>query len=122
MLKQLDQIKKLQDQLEVLGEVPEVREFLEINKMVSSLRSSVRNEILNHMILSHLIVKPNGFGVRQTLKPFIEDNIIDAHLSKDKKTLSGVLKGDKSLATFKLSHRSPYEIKASSMLKIEGWS
>jgi len=38
MLKQLDQIKKLQDQLEVLGEVPEVREVLEINKMVSSLR------------------------------------------------------------------------------------
>jgi len=117
MLKQLDQIKKLQDQLEVLGGVPEVKEFLEINKMVSSLRSSVRNEILNH-----LISKKNGFGVRQTLKPFIEDNIIDAHLSKDKKTLSGVLKGDKSLATFKLSHRSPYEIKASSMLKIEGWS
>ena len=50
MLKQLDQIKKLQDQLEVLGEVSEVREFLEINKMVSSLRSSVRNEILNHLI------------------------------------------------------------------------
>mgnify|MGYP000023512364 FL=1 len=117
MLKQLDQIKKLQDQLEVLGEVPQVREFLEINKMISSLRSSVRNEILNHMIL-----KDNGLGVRKTLTPFIEDNIIDAHLSKDKKTFSGVLKGDKSLATFKLSHRSPYEIKASSMLKIEGWS
>ena len=117
MLKQLDQIKKLQDQLEVLGDVPEVREFLEINKMISSLRSSVRNEILNHMIL-----KDNGLGVRKTLTPFIEDNIIDAHLSKDKKTFSGVLKGDKSLAAFKLSHRSPYEIKASSMLKIEGWS
>ena len=117
MLKQLDQIKKLQDQLEVLGEVPEVSEFLEINKMLSSLRLSVRNEILNH-----LISKKNGFGVRQTFKPFIEDNIIDAHLSKDKKTLSGVLKGDKSSAIFKLSHRSPYEIKASSMLKIEGWS
>ena len=95
MLKQLDQIKKLQDQLEVLGEVPEVREFLEINKMLSSLRLSVRNEILNH-----LISKKNGFGVRQTFKPFIEDNIIDAHLSKDKKTLSGVLKGDKSSAIF----------------------
>ena len=46
MLKQLDQIKKLQDQLEVLGEVPQVREFLEINKMISSLRSSVRNGIV----------------------------------------------------------------------------
>ena len=91
MLKQLDQIKKLQDQLEVLGEVPQVREFLEINKMISSLRSSVRNEILNHMIL-----KDNGLGVRQTLPSFIEDHIIDAHLSKDKKTFSGVLKGDKT--------------------------
>jgi len=116
-MKQLDQIKKLQDQLEVLGEVPQVREFLEINKMISSLRSSVRNEILNHMIL-----KDNGLGVRQTLSSFIEDHIIDAHLSKDKKTFSGVLKGDKTLANFKLSHRSPYEMKASSMLKIEGWS
>ena len=114
MLKQLDQIKKLQDQLEVLGEVPEVREFLEINKMITSLRSSVRNEILNHMIL-----KDNGLGVRKTLTPFIDDHIIDAHLSKDKKTFSGVLKGDKTLATFKLSHRQPFEMKASSMLKIE---
>tara|TARA_R100000781_G_scaffold101400_1_gene64897 strand:+ start:190 stop:549 length:360 start_codon:yes stop_codon:yes gene_type:complete len=114
MLKQLDQIKSLDEKLRALGEVPEVKEFLEINKMVSSLRASVRNEILNHLIL-----KDNGLGVRQTLKPFIEDNIIDAHLSKDKKTFSGVLKGNKSMATFKLSHRSPYEIKASSMLKIE---
>jgi hypothetical protein len=85
--------------------------------MISSLRSSVRNEMI-----SHLILKDNGLGVRQTLSSFIEDHIIDAHLSKDKKTFSGVLKGDKSLATFKLSHRSPYEMKASSMLKIEGWS
>ena len=45
-MKQLDQIKKLQDQLEVLGEVPQVREFLEINKMISSLRSSVGMKFL----------------------------------------------------------------------------
>ena len=38
-----DQLKKLQDELEVLGEIPKVKEFLEINKMIQSLRSSIRN-------------------------------------------------------------------------------
>ena len=114
MLKQLDQIKKLDKKLQALGQNPIVKEFVEIDKTISSLRSSVRNEILNH-----LISKNNGFGVRQTLNSFIEDNIVNAHLSKDKKTFSGVLKGDKTLATFKLSHRQPFEMKASSMLKLE---
>tara|TARA_X000001382_G_scaffold116443_1_gene95643 strand:+ start:1976 stop:2341 length:366 start_codon:yes stop_codon:yes gene_type:complete len=117
IMKRLDQLKKLQDELEVLGEIPKVKEFLEINKMIQSLRLSIRNDIV-----CHLILKDNGFGVRKTLTPFIDVNIVDAHMSRDKKTFSGVLKGDKSLATFKLNHRSPYEIKTSSMLKIERWS
>jgi len=45
--------------------------------------------------------------MRQTHKPFIEDNIIDAHLSKDKKTFSGVLKAEKSVTTDKLRQRTP---------------
>ena len=114
MLKQLDQIKKLDKKLQALGQVPEVKEFVEINKTISDLRSTIRKEII-----SHLILKDNGLGVRQTLKPFIEDNIVNAHLSKDKRTFSGVLVGDNTLASFTLSHRKPFEMKASSMLKIE---
>ena len=114
MLKQLDQIKKLDKKLQALGQNPIVKEFVEINKTISDLRSSIRSEMI-----SHLILKDNGLGVRQTLKSFIEDNMVNAHLSKDKTTFSGVLKGDKTLATFKLSHRQPFEMKASSMLKLE---
>ena len=83
MLKQLDQIKKLDKKLQALGQNPIVKEFVEINKTISSVRSSVRNEII-----SQLILKDNWLGVRQTLNSFIEDNIVDAHLSKDKKTFS----------------------------------
>ena len=92
------------------------------NQFVKELKSMEGLERFNWYVLKPIalmILKDNGLGVRKTLTPFIEDNIIDAHLSKDKKTFSGVLKGDKTLATFKLSHRQPFEMKASSMLKLE---
>ena len=116
MLKQLDQIKSLQDQL-VAMETKEVREYLEVKKTIDDLRSEVRKEIT-----SQLIIKPNGFGIPKTMKAWTESNMIDALVSKDRKRVSGVMKGTKALAVVNLYHRSPFEVKASAMLKIVGWS
>ena len=115
-MKQLDKIKSLQDQL-VAMETKEVREYLEVKKTIDALRSEVRKEMT-----SQLIIKPNGFGIPKTMKSWTESNMIDALVSKDRKSVSGVIKGNKALALVKLSHRSPFEVKASAMLTIVGWS
>ena len=115
-MKQLDKIKSLQDQL-VEMETKEIREYLEVKKTIDALRGEVKKEMT-----SQLIIKPNGFGIPKTMKSWTESNMIDALVSKDKKTVSGIIKGDKSLALVRLSHRSPFEVKASTMLKIVGWT
>jgi hypothetical protein len=115
-MKPLDKIKSLQDQL-VAMETKEIRKYLEVKKTIDALRSEVRKEMT-----SQLIIKPNGFGIPKTMKSWTDSNMIDALVSKDRKSVSGVIKGNKALALVKLSHRSPFEVKASTMLKIVGWS
>jgi len=65
MLKQLDQIKSLQDQL-VAMETKEIRKYLEVKKTIDALRSEVRKEMT-----SQLIIKPNGFGIPIVYAPSI---------------------------------------------------
>ena len=91
--------------------------IIEVKKTIDALRGEVKKEMT-----SQLIIKPNGFGIPKTMKSWTESNMIDALVSKDRKSVSGIIKGNKSLALVRLSHRSPFEVKASTMLKIVGWS
>ena len=47
--------------------------------------------------------------------------MIDATITKDRKQVIGILKGDKVMADIRLQHYSPKEIKAYSSLVIKGW-
>ena len=47
--------------------------------------------------------------------------MIDGHVTKDRKQVIGILKGDKSQANIRLQHYSPKEVKAYSALIIKGW-
>ena len=117
MLKQLDTIGILQNKLVVLSHNPQVIEYLETKKAVDSLKSIVKKSIIEHMI-----VKPNGFGQRATLKSFEEVAMLNSNMSKDRKLFQGVLRGEKYQAYIKLSHRSSYEVKPTSILRIDQWS
>ena len=117
MSKQLDTIGILQNKLVVLSHNPQVIEYLETKKAVDSLKSIVKKSIIEHMI-----VKPNGFGQRATLKSFEEVAMLNSNMSKDRKLFQGVLKGEKYQAYIKLSHRSSYEVKPTSILRIDQWS
>jgi len=117
MLKQLDTIGILQNKLVVLSHNPQVIEYLETKKTVDSLKSIVKKSIIEHMI-----VKPNGFGQRATLKSFEEVSMLNSKMSKDRKLYQGALKGEKYQAYIKLSHRSSYEVKPTSILRIDQWS
>ena len=114
-MKQLDQLKSLQSALKTL-ETQEVRDYLECKRMIDALRSEVRKDVCNQ-----LIVKPNGFGIPRTFKPWAEVNLIDAHVTKDRKQVRGILKGDKELADILISHKPPMETRASAQFKINGW-
>jgi len=117
MSKQLDTIGILQNKLVVLSHNPQVIEYLETKKTIDSLKSIVKKSIIEHMI-----VKPNGFGQRATLKSFEEVAMLNSNMSKDRKLFQGVLKGEKYQAYIKLSHRSSYEVKPTSILRIDQWS
>ena len=116
MSKQLDTIGILQNKLVVLSHNPQVIEYLETKKTIDSLKSIVKKSIIEHMI-----VKPNGFGQRASLKTFQEVEMINADMSKDRKLFQGVIKGENEEAYIKLSHRSSYEVKPTSILRIEQW-
>ena len=45
--------------------------------------------------------------------------MLNSNMSKDKRLFQGVLKGEKTQAYIKLSHRSSYEVKPTSVLRIE---
>ena len=117
MDKRIDQLKKLQDKLVDLKWSKEVSTYLELSNAISSLRGAIKRDTV-----SHLIVKPNGFGVRQTLKEFKDEFMLGANMTANKKTFSGILKGEDVMAHIKLTHKSAYEIQASSLLRVEGWS
>ena len=116
MLKQLDTIKSLQDNLVALSQEPKVIAYLETKKTIDYLKSTIRKAMIEH-----LIIKPNGFGQRKTLKSFQDVEMVNANMSKDKRVFQGVLKGDNEQAYIKLSHRLPYEVKPTSILRIEQW-
>ena len=116
MLKQLDTIGILQNKLVVLSHNPQVIEYLETKKTVDSLKSIVKKSIIEHMI-----VKPNGIGQRATLKSFEEVSMLNSKMSKDRKLFQGVIRGDNEEAYIKLTHRSSYEVKPTSILRIEQW-
>jgi len=116
VMKQLDTIKSLQDNLVALSQEPKVIAYLETKKTIDSLKSTIRKAMIEHFI-----IKPNGFGQRKTLKSFQDVEMVNANMSKDKRVFQGVLKGDNEQAYIKLSHRLPYEVKPTSILRIEQW-
>ena len=117
MDKRLDQLKKLQDKMASLKWSKEISTYLELSNAISSLKGAIKRDAM-----SHLIVKPNGFGVRQTLKEFKDEFMLGTNMTTNKKTFSGILKGEEVMAHIKLTHKSAYEVQASSLLKIEGWN
>ena len=115
-MRKLDQIKKLTQRHLKLSRTEEVRDFVECDKILKQLKSEVRREIN-----SNLIMKDQGFGVPRTFKHWSDVNMIDATITKDRKQVIGVLKGEKVMADIRLQHYSPKEIKAYSSLVIKGW-
>jgi hypothetical protein len=51
----------------------------------------------------------------------MEANMVSAHITKDRKQVMGILKGDNALADIRLQHCPPKEVKAYSALTIKGW-
>jgi len=115
-MKQLDSIKKLTELKAELSYSEDVKKYIEVEKELNSLRSVVRKEIA-----SNLIIKPQGFGIPRTFRPWMEANMVSAHITKDRKQVMGILKGDNALADIKLQHCPPKEVKAYSALTIKGW-
>ena len=116
MFNQLDKVKALTERQRYLSQVEQVREYLENDRIIKGLKSSIKGEITNN-----LIMKDQGFGVPRTFKGWSEVNMIDGHITKDRKQVIGILKGDKSQADIRLQHYSPKEVKAYSALTIKGW-
>ena len=117
MDKRLDQLKKLQNKMASLKLSKEVSTYLELSNAISSLRGAIKKDAM-----SHLIVKPNGFGVRQTLKQFKDEYMLGTNMTANKKTFSGILKGKDVMAHIKLTHKNGYEVSPSSIFRIEGWN
>ena len=114
MDKRLDQLKKMQDELASMKISEEISRYLELKNGISSLKGAIKKDAI-----SHLIVKPNGFGVRQTLKEFKDEYMLGTNMTTNKKTFSGILKGQEVMAHFTLTHKSAYEVQASSLLTIK---
>ena len=115
-MKQLDLIKKLTQLKAELSHSEDVKKYIEVERELNSLKSVVRGEIV-----SNLIIKDQGFGIPRTFKSWTEANMVDAHITKDRKQVMGILKGDNALADIKLQHCPPKEVKAYSALTIKGW-
>jgi hypothetical protein len=115
-MKQLDKVKALTQRQQELSQVEQVREYLENDRMIKGLRSYIRDEIKNNVIM-----KDQSFGVPRTFKDWSEVNMIDGHVTKDRKQVIGILKGEKSQADIRLQHYSPKQVKAYSALIIKGW-
>jgi len=114
MDKRLDQLKKLQNKMASLKLSKEISTYLEISNQISSLKGAIKKDAM-----SHIIVNDNGFGVRRTLKEFKDEFMLGTNMTANKKTFSGILKGQEVMAHFKLTHKSAYEVQASSLLTIK---
>jgi len=117
MDKRLDQLKKLQDKIVDLKWSKEVSTYLELSNNISALRGGIKRDTMNH-----IIVKPNGFGVRQTLKEFKDEFMLGTNMTANKKIFSGILLGENINAHVKLTHKDGYSVQESAMMKIEGWT
>ena len=95
MDKRLDQLKKLQDKMASLKLSKEISTYLELSNAISSLKGAIKRDAI-----SHLIVK-------------------GTNMTTNKKTFSGILKGEEFMAHIKLTHKSAYEVQASSLLTIK---
>jgi hypothetical protein len=78
-----------------------------------ALRGSLRQEPN-----SHVFAKENGLGIRQTLKTC--ESLIGLDLSNDKRTLRGIMQGEKVNAHFTLTHRKPSVVQATTIFKLKG--
>jgi len=107
----------MQDELASMKISEEISRYLELKNGISSLKGAIKKDAI-----SHLIVKPNGFGVRQTLKEFKDEYMLGTNMTTNKKTFSGILKGKDVMAHIKLTHKNGYEVSPSSIFRIEGWN
>ena len=114
--KKLDYLKMCQERIQELELTVEVRELKERQSTVQDLRKSIKD-----MFLEELILKAKAFGIRKNFQMFANQNLKDVHIAKDRKNIQGILKGENEQATFKLTHKAPYEIKSSSILTIKDW-
>ena len=114
--KKLDYLKMCQERIQELELTVEVRELKERQSTVQDLRKSIKD-----MFLEELILKAKAFGIRKNFQTFANENLKDVHIAKDRKNIEGILEGEKEKATFKLTHKAPYEIKPSSILTIKNW-
>ena len=115
MLKQLDQYRKIQQRLESMEMSKEIRDYLELKNTWNSLRGSLRQEPN-----AHVFAKENGLGIRQTLKTC--ESLIGLNVSEDKRTLRGIMQGEKVNAHFTLTHRKPSIVQATTIFRIQGWT
>ena len=115
MLKQLDQYRKIQQRLESMEMSKEIRDYLELKNTWNSLRGSLRQEPN-----AHVFAKENGLGIRQTLKTC--ESLISLNVSEDKRTLRGIMQGEKVNAHFTLTHRKPSIVQATTIFRIQGWT
>ena len=114
--KKLDYLKMNQERIQELELTVEVRELKERQSIVQDLRKSIKA-----MFLEELILKPLAFGIRKNFQTFANENLESVHIAKDRKSIEGILEGEKEKAKFKLTHKAPYEIKSSSVLTIKDW-
>ena len=114
--KKLDYLKMCQERIQELELTVEVRELKERQRTVNDLRKTIKA-----VFLENLILKPSAFGIRKNFQTFANENLQDVHIAKDRKNIQGILEGEKEQATFKLTHKAPYETKSSSILTIKDW-
>ena len=112
MQKQLDYIKKLENEILALETKPDVKAYLEKKKLRDQLKALIKK-----YILSHLLVRPENFGFRKSFNGLLTN----PYISDDKKTIRGELRGDKNEVYLKLRHKESYSIKPSSILTFQQW-
>ena len=59
--------------------------------------------------------------MRKTWKEFSTTDMHSTMITKDKKNIQGIIKGNKTEAFIKLSHRAPYEVKPSAVISFKQW-
>ena len=114
--RQLDLIKRLDEEILALEGTAEVQKYLEQKRVRDQMRRLFKNWIIDNLIL-----KPSSFGMRKTWKEFSTTDMHSTMITKDKKNIQGIIKGNKTEAFIKLSHRAPYEVKPSAVISFKQW-